>query len=300
MKNFLHFFLFLCTTMALVGCAGSPYALKQMSETELRTVSDVDLCDAYNFDKAWSGNRVPSFNREIRRRTLDCVYVERRGENSTFSKPDTSQKQSPSSGSGVVFNKEGDVLSNEHVVNGCGKLSVVIGGISHPASIVAKDSTNDIAVLRTSLKNNRYSSLRHSATIELGEQVMVLGYPLRGLLSEQMHATSGDVTALAGISGDSRFFQTSAPIQPGNSGGPVVDKSGSVVGLATAKLNALSVAKVTGDIPQNVNFGLKSAVVLNFLDSVSASYTIISKGEKLEKTEIVKKVGPSVVAVLCD
>ena len=212
----------------------------------------------------------------------------------------TEKKTGPSSGSGVVINSMGHVLTNEHVVDGCQKLSVVSGGISHPASVLAKDGANDIAVLITPLKNLSHATIRHSSSLELAEAVMVMGYPLRGILSEQMHATSGDVTALAGIDGDSRFFQTSAPIQPGNSGGPIVDNSGAVIGLATAKLNAISVARVTGDIPQNVNFGLKSAVLVNMLDGVDAPYTKTRMSGKLDNTDIVKKVRSSVVTVLCN
>jgi len=129
---------------------------------------------------------------------------------------------------------------------------------------------------------------------------MVLGYPLRGLLAEQIHAASGDVTALAGLNGDTRFLQISAPIQLGNSGGPIVDQSGLVIGIATSKLNAAAVAGATGDIPQNVNFGLKVSTILNLLDSNQIDYSVGTKSRNLSKPDIAAKIGPTVVMVLCN
>jgi S1-C subfamily serine protease len=212
----------------------------------------------------------------------------------------TSKNKGPSSGSGFFINNNGDVLTNNHVTDGCKKINVVHNGMSKLSSLIGKDGANDLAVLRTHFKNNNIIQLRHSSSLNLAEQVMVLGYPLRGILSEQMHATSGDVTALAGLRGDSRFFQTSAPIQSGNSGGPILDDSGALVGVATSKLNAIRVARVTGDIPQNVNFGIKSAVVFNFLDSLNINYKKSKQTVILNKQDIVKKTKDAVVSILCD
>jgi hypothetical protein len=93
-----------------------------------------------------------------------------------------------------------------------------------------------------------------------------LGYPLSGLLATTANLSVGNVSALAGLDDDSRYVQISAPVQPGNSGGPLLDASGHLLGIVTAKLNAIRVARFTGDIPQNVNFALKVEVVRTFLD----------------------------------
>ena len=87
------------------------------------------------------------------------------------------------------------------------------------------------------------------------------------MLASGGNVVTGNVTALAGLGDDSRFLQISAPVQPGNSGGPLFDRHGNVVGVVVAKLNALKIASATGDIPQNVNFAIKASVAIAFLDA---------------------------------
>lgn len=105
-----------------------------------------------------------------------------------------------------------------------------------------------------------------------GDTIVVLGYPLAGLLATTANLTVGNISALAGLGDDSRYLQISAPVQPGNSGGPLLDGSGHLVGIVTAKLDAALVARFTGDIPQNVNFALKAEVARTFLDSKGIAY----------------------------
>ena len=88
---------------------------------------------------------------------------------------------------------------------------------------------------------------------------------LSEILATSGNFTLGIVTALAGIGDDSRFFQISAPVQPGNSGGPLLDEDGNLIGVVSSKLNFLSEIKTQGDIPENVNFAIKASVVANFL-----------------------------------
>ncbi len=97
--------------------------------------------------------------------------------------------------------------------------------------------------------------------------MVAVGFPLPGLLASEANVTTGTVSALAGIGNDTRFLQMTAPVQPGNSGGPLLDLEGRVVGVVVSKLDALKVASATGDIPQNVNFAIKAGVVRSFLDA---------------------------------
>jgi S1-C subfamily serine protease len=94
------------------------------------------------------------------------------------------------------------------------------------------------------------------------------------------------VSALAGPRNDTRLLQITAPIQPGNSGGPVLNKAGQIVGLVTEKLNTLKVAELTGDIPQNVNFALKASVMSSFLENHQIGYQASQSGKKLSGPEI--------------
>jgi hypothetical protein len=105
------------------------------------------------------------------------------------------------------------------------------------------------------------------AQSHLGAMYAAGHFPLHGLLASEANVTTGTVSALAGIGNDARFLQMTVPVQPGNSGGPLLDLEGRVVGVVVGKLDALKIASVTGDIPQNVNFAIKAEVVRSFLDA---------------------------------
>ena len=86
--------------------------------------------------------------------------------------------------------------------------------------------------------------------LALGQSVVAVGYPLQGLLASSLNVTSGTVSALAGLGDDSRHVQITAPVQPGNSGGPLFDQGGNVIGVVTSKLNVLAIAAAVGDVPR--------------------------------------------------
>jgi len=140
------------------------------------------------------------------------------------------------------------------------------------ATLVARDPTNDLALLKVNAKPARVGALRFGA--RLGENVEAFGYPLTDVLASSGNFTLGNVTALAGLGDDSRFYQVSAPIQPGNSGGPLLDENGNLIGIVSSKLNFLSEIKNAGDIPQNVNFAIKASVAANFLQDNSIRFQI--------------------------
>jgi serine protease Do len=203
-------------------------------------------------------------------------------------------------GSGFFVSAQGHVMTNEHVIDGCTKLEIIYRDQRIKAEVVARDKANDIAVLRVQRATPNHAKFRQTNSLRLAEPIMVLGFPLQGLLAGQLNATSGDITSLAGIGGDSRFVQISAPVQPGNSGGPIVDQSGNVIGIATSKLNALAVLKVTGDIPQNINFGVKGLFASTLLDANSIRYSNAQSGMDLTKPQLAEKGSEFVVPVLCN
>ncbi|MFI5012600.1 MAG: trypsin-like peptidase domain-containing protein [Hyphomicrobiales bacterium] len=190
--------------------------------------------------------------------------------------PSTSAPQVPPKetiGTGFFVSKDGNIVTNAHVVDGCG--SVEISSPNGPVSsrIVARDARNDLALLKADLTSSKVAGLRTG--VRLGEQVAAFGYPLVGVLSTSGNFTLGNVTALTGIADDTRYLQVSVPVQPGNSGGPLLDANGNLVGVVTGKLDALRVMVATrGDIPQNVNFAIKGSVVATFLESNSVSFTV--------------------------
>jgi serine protease Do len=178
-----------------------------------------------------------------------------------------------SSGSGVMIGDHGEVLTNAHVVKECAQIIVrsPAGDDSATAQLIASDEKNDLAVVRTRPLSS-VATFRDGKPVRAGDTIVVLGYPLAGLLATTANLTVGNVSALAGLGDDSRYLQISAPVQPGNSGGPLLDGSGHLVGIVTAKLDAALVARFTEtfrsslyrDIPQNVNFALKAEVARAF------------------------------------
>ncbi len=181
---------------------------------------------------------------------------------------DRSTGSSVSGGTGFLISTRGHILTNHHVVDGCESLTARFAdGSSGRGRVVASDELNDLAVVRTSSPVISVAVFNAVPTYRQGDQVVVYGFPLVGALSEAGNLTTGTLSALSGLGNDSRYIQISAPVQPGNSGGPLVDDKGNVIGVVTSKLNAIRVAEATGDIPQNVNFAIKDVVAKSFLQA---------------------------------
>jgi serine protease Do len=189
------------------------------------------------------------------------------------SAPQQSEPHRAESGTGIFVTNEGHLITNAHVVKDCSEIRVGVSqGNFEVGSLVAKDPTNDLALLKVNAKPSKMGALRFG--VRLGENVEAFGYPLSQVLATSGNFTTGNVTALAGIGDDSRFYQISAPVQPGNSGGPLLDESGNLVGIVTSKLNVWNEIKAQGDIPENVNFAIKASVAANFLQDNGIKFQI--------------------------
>jgi len=129
--------------------------------------------------------------------------------------------------------------------------------------------------------------------------VIAVGFPLQGTLANQMNVTTGTVSALAGIGNDVTQLQITAPVQPGNSGGPLLDKSGNVVGVVVAKLNAIDMASQTGALPENVNFAVKAEIARAYLDSRGVDYVGRGSGKAKEVADISDAARAYTVFITC-
>jgi len=187
-------------------------------------------------------------------------------------------------GTGYAVNVNGTFVTNAHVVKGCTSIVVAAEGYRGAAQVLAIDSTNDLAALFTGRAVKTAASLR--LDVRLGEEVAVFGYPLNGLLSTSGNFTLGNITATSGLRDDTRMIQISAPVQPGNSGGPLLDESGNVIGTVVAKLNALALAMLTQDLAQNVNFAIRSSAVAIFLDANRIEYQRGKVGPSLKPADL--------------
>jgi S1-C subfamily serine protease len=232
-----------------------------------------DLSNSEELDVEFSGKRIAAISLVGSTEALAVVNECQRAlvagklpsdRASQASKEDDDEAHS-SQGTGFYVSASGLVLTNNHVIDGCKDINITRNGLpSIKAHLVAHDERNDLALLGTDVHQATVPALSRA---RIGETIFVYGFPLNGLLATSGNFTIGNVTATAGLADDTRQIQISAPVQPGNSGGPLVDQYGDVVGIIVAKLNALKMASVTSDLPQNVNFAIKAIIAQNFLEA---------------------------------
>jgi V8-like Glu-specific endopeptidase len=175
--------------------------------------------------------------------------------------------QANSSGTGFFINSEGAMLTNAHVIEGC--QAVTVDG--KPADIVTVSQTFDLAVVKPRhVEDVSYLSFARTEA-GLNADITIAGYPLHGLLGG-LNVSRGSVSSMKGLGGDETSVQISAPVQPGNSGGPVIDRSGNIVGVVVSKLDTVLLADATGDIAQNVNFAIRGSMAKIFLQTNGISF----------------------------
>ena len=202
-------------------------------------------------------------------------------------------------GTGFAVSTATHVVTNAHVATGCRTLRVLQGTANAPAMLVAWDDKTDLALLQTDLRTPRIAALRSTPAVRLGEPVISFGFPLAGSLSKEGNLTTGNVSALAGLRDDPTYLQMTAPVQPGNSGGPLLDSAAHVIGVVTAKLDAVAIAKRTGDIPQNVNFAIKTEVLRPLLRANGVPFDEAVSDRTLPATDIADLARGFTVQIEC-
>jgi S1-C subfamily serine protease len=181
--------------------------------------------------------------------------------------PKTIADSSPKgTGTGFFITTDGYFVTNHHVVEESSQIRVNSGNGIKIARIIRMDKANDLALLKVegTFPALPIESSRH---IALGNTVATVGFPNTSLMGFSPKLAKGDIASLAGIRDDPRYFQISVPVQPGNSGGALVDGVGNVVGVVSAKLSAKAALASTGTLPENVNYAVKSSFLLSFLES---------------------------------
>ena len=204
------------------------------------------------------------------------------------------------SGTGFVVSRAGHVLTNHHVAGECKKITLHSRQGSFSATLIRSDRTNDLALLKSSFVPSDIASFRSGKAIRPGDGVIAVGFPLTGSLASAGNVTTGNVSALAGWKDDIRFLQITAPVQPGNSGGPLLDDSGLIVGVVTSKLDAIRAARVHGDIPQNVNFAIKNVIARSFIDSIGIQYQSSPSTQPISAADVGDKAKEFTVRIECE
>jgi TPR repeat protein len=231
---------------------------------------------------------------EAQRRSSEFVPRIESGSNNS-----TSPDNPTASGTGFFITDDGYLISNYHVVKDATKVRLLTSAGLIDAKVVQVDAANDLALLKA---DGRFSPLpiSSSRSAQLGGTVATVGFPDIGLQGFAPKLAKGEIASLSGAGDDPRYFQISAPVQPGNSGGALVDERGNVIGIVSAKLDAGAALAASGALPENVNYAVKSSLLLSFLESVPDLAPKLkepnAKDEKFE--EVVKSAQDAAVLVL--
>jgi len=200
-------------------------------------------------------------------------------------------------GTGFFVTESGDVVTNQHVISGCNEVQVHSGGEMATATVVSQDKINDLALLRTKLKTKATFSLAPENPYLL-QDIIAAGFPFGESVSSTIKVTKGVVSSLSGLGDNSGQIQIDAALQPGNSGGPIIDENGNVVGVAVAKLDLEKSIESFGVVPENVNFGIKLSSLKTFLDDNNVNYTV-GKEREIKNAALGKLATEATVLLSC-
>jgi len=218
-----------------------------------------------------------------------------RNKNPNSSNPD--EVISASSGSGFAISNQGHVITNHHVIDGCQGVKIHFDGRSVDARTLAFDPQNDLALLKGEFKPLKTLPLSDDKP-EILQDVYVAGYPFGRRVSSTVKVTKGIVSSLSGIGNNFSNIQIDAALQPGNSGGPILDEKGNVIGVAVAKLDVKKILSDYGVIPENTNFGIKTSIVKNILEGHGVPLKRPNNSE-ISKSELAKNLSGATFYLSC-
>jgi S1-C subfamily serine protease len=268
--------------------------------------------------EAWYPGR---FDRRRFRSFLDAWHDDTKGQfemiSQVLSDGDAPEEEAPPRGPAPVtyeggvalrgtgtgfFVAEGIVVTNYHVIKGARQLQVSWGQTTVDARVAVKDESNDLALLELTTGGDYPPPLPVGIVrdIAAGEAVLTIGYPLSGILGERPRITDGIVSSETGLDDDPRICQVTVPIQPGNSGGPLLNRYGEVIAVITSSLNDLYILERSSALPQNVNFAIKINYVHNLLQLLPHPRDVVRRrgDSALDPARIMEMSRPSVVHVM--
>jgi len=201
------------------------------------------------------------------------------------------------SGTGFFISTDGHIVTNQHVVEGCNEVKAHYKGKAYRTTLLNADPTNDLALLKANFSPNAVLRISNSKPY-VTQDIFVAGYPFGKDLSASVKVTKGIISSLTGIGNNYSVIQIDAALQPGNSGGPIVDDAGNVVGVAVAKLDLKHAMKKWGVVPENTNFGVKSSVLESFLQGNDVDYDTGSD-KIIPKRRLAKKITNNTLYLSC-
>jgi S1-C subfamily serine protease len=201
--------------------------------------------------------------------------------------PPAEKRTELSMGTGFAVLSRRTLVTAFHVVDGAKAIEVVCGKGASATGIVEKiDPANDLALILISAPASGYLEMSVENTLTIGQKVFTMGFPVPDVLGYEAKYSEGSISSLSGIQGAVSLIQTTVPIQPGNSGGPLSDESGKVVGVVTSTAAVQSFLKHTGTLPQNINWAVKSEYLHPLLSGISRDpvYVAASAIERVQKS----------------
>ena len=279
--------------------------LQSLSENLHKNGLSQGIWSGINSVRTSINNHIVSYNERARRQ--EAIEEARRQEEARARQKEQEQAEEAKrkagwSGSGFALT-QGHIVTNYHVIENA--KTVLVKGIKgdfvteYRASVVATDKINDIAIIKIS--DDRFKGFGATpykikrAMSDVGESVWALGYPMVGVMGDEVKFTDGKISARTGIQGDMSVYQISVPIQPGNSGGPLFDNYGNIVGITSSGLNREAFNS------ENVNYAIKTSYLYNLIES-SMSASILPQGTAMQGqslTEKIKLAKKFVYIILC-
>ena len=199
----------------------------------------------------------------FRRFEAEGQQAEARPEFPVYRPRETRKEIGYSTGTGFLVTDTGHMVTNYHVIEDASNVYVVENGVEKLVTVLRVDADNDVALLKTEVTGQPVNTSQPNLFV--AEDVMTLGYPLVQIQGQALKASFGRINSLSGLGDDPRFVQIDVPIQPGNSGGPLINTSGQLVGVVTATLNQLITLRESGALPQNVNYAVKAESLTELL-----------------------------------
>jgi uncharacterized protein len=234
---------------------------------------------------------------------LLAALLASRFEASNASKTVTTTTNSPklklyATGSGFYVSAAGHIVTNQHVVDGCSEMRLQSGAV---VQVLAVDKANDLALLKGPKPDREVARFRDGRGVRTGDSILIAGFPLRDEISSELNVTTGNVSSLAGPDNDRTLIQITAPVQHGNSGGPVLDFAGHVVAVVQSKFDPTADTgdDNTIDVPQNVNFAVSANLLRSFLDAQDVDYESEPSATMLTASEVAARAREFTVSLEC-
>jgi len=231
-------------------------------------------------------SKIPSKNQTVKKQKPK----KQKPKQETVAKEDNKDTLVPaSSGTGFFVSNNGHIITNDHVIVGCRNVTIAQQGKYVEVDVIAYDEKNDLAILKSDIRPKKYYRISKKDP-KLMDDIVIAGYPLGNKISTGIKTTKGSVTSLSGMGNNFSEFQTDAALNKGNSGGPIIDKGGNVIGVAVAKLE--------GEGIEGFNFGIKSSVLKSFSESNNLRLITASRS-KMSQTQLTNLVTEGTVYIDC-